>query len=307
MNYYLGVDGGASKTEVVVVDEIGYIAGRGISGPTNLVVTSPEASINNLHIAIARATSSLSLEAKIKGLVLGLAGMDTKQEERTAYEIFSPVISKTVGSDWKIANDSWTGLRSGSDRKNAVVLIAGTGSNCSGKNEHGATATVGAMGFLLSDEGSGYYIGHQMLRAAVQSFDGRGPKTIIEEIVKNEFQVETIRALKRKIYLPLVSKAKVAKMAKLCFEAKESGDQVAEKIISQVIEDLKLMVTTVVKKLDLTDKEFDLVLIGGIINNSYTKKPLIDSLKVIFPKIDIISPEEPPAFGAALMALESYK
>lgn len=159
MKYFLGIDGGASKTQVWCVDENNQVVGKGLSGPTNLSSTNHLDAQRNFQEALTQATSDLPAPVIIEKAVLGLSGFDVPEEQQRAKDVFSPAFMDVQLNAWTIVNDSLIALESGSQNPNALVLISGTGSNCMGRNDHGNMAHVGGMDYLLSDEGSGYAIG----------------------------------------------------------------------------------------------------------------------------------------------------
>ncbi|KKT78663.1 MAG: N-acetylglucosamine kinase [Parcubacteria group bacterium GW2011_GWF2_44_8] len=200
MPFVLGIDGGASKTEVWCANDSGEVVGKGLTGPTNLAATERSAARSNLKIAVEQALNALEY-SQIESVVMGLSGFDTPDEQVVARNVFSPVFDEINAVKRSIINDSLIALESGTDRSDAIVLISGTGSNCLGRSSMGKVAHVGGLDFLLSDEGSGYQIGLQVLKAVVQSSDGRGEKTILEQLVLDQFTVAEISGLKTRLYL----------------------------------------------------------------------------------------------------------
>jgi len=196
--YFLAVDGGGTKTDVICADENGNVVGRGVSGPTNLTSTSVGAASFNLIEAIRQAIELLP-ESDRTGfpiLVMGLAGIDSQNEYDQAYEIFNRAIAHYKIEKFILMNDSVIALKNGTDSNNAVILVSGTGSICYGINDKNQSAKTSGMDYLLADQGSGYDIGRHILREAVKSYDGRCSKSILEELVCDHFKIETVADLK---------------------------------------------------------------------------------------------------------------
>lgn len=303
MKYFLGIDGGASKTEVWCADENGSIVGKGLSGPTNLSSANYVDAQKNLQEAVNFAIENLAEPRFFEKAVLGLSGFDTPEEQQLARDIFTPVFSEINLGSWTIVNDSLIALISGMQSQNGIVLISGTGSNCMGKNQEGQVAHVGGMDFLLSDEGSGYDIGRKILRHAVRSFDGRDVKTVLEEKVCQHFQISSINQLKSKIYNPMISKKDVALLASLALDAIKEGDETSSRIVTEAVSDMFNMVSTVMNKLGLSDKNFDLVLVGGLIAREEIHTSLVNKIREVNQQVNIVLPENPPVFGAIKMAM----
>lgn len=302
MKYFLGIDGGASKTQIWCSDENDQIVGKGLSGPTNLSATNHLEAQQNFQEALTQAISGITEPLIIEKAVLGLSGFDTPDEQQRAKDVFSPAFMDVQLNSWTIVNDTLIALESGSQNPDAIVLISGTGSNCMGRNAQGKLAHVGGMDYLLSDEGSGYAIGREVLRSAVRSYDGRGEKTGLEEAVKEHFSIGSVLDLKSKVYNPLLPKHQVAKLASLCLNLAEKGDARAVRIVEDTLHDLFIMAKTVMEKLELQNSPFDLVLVGGLIKKAAISTVLEERLHSIHPQIHVILPEVPPVMGALIMA-----
>ena len=205
-----------------------------------------------------------------------------------------------------MVNDIVIALESGTDNPNAVALISGTGSNCYGRNAQGQEAKTGGMDYILTDQGSGFYIGSAMLREVVKSFDDRGPKTTLEKMICEYFHLASVADLKTVVYNPTLSKAEIADLALMCFQALEQKDVVAQTIIDLAIEELTLMAVTVINKLNMGGEPLDLVLAGGVTKNQYFKAKLSEKILTQYSQIKIVVPEKEPVFGALKMAQKAH-
>jgi len=305
MNYYLAVDGGGTKTQVLCADENGEIVGEGLSGPTSLTVVNSGAAGFALREAIRQATENLPPGFVVTRLVMGLAGLDTPEEISIAESLFKQVISDIQVRDFVLINDILIALRAASDKQDAITLIAGTGSNCFGINSLGESAKTGGLDFLLSDEGSGYAIGAEVLKAAAMSFDGRGAKTSLEQLTNDYFETASIPEVKHHIYNPVLTKMQIAGLAKLAFDALEEGDGVARQIVDKAADDLFLMAKVVIEKLKLNNKQSDCVFSGKVLLSDYLKNKLKEKINQTYPNIQVLIPADEPVYGALKIALSS--
>jgi N-acetylglucosamine kinase-like BadF-type ATPase len=305
MKYVLAVDGGGTKTQVWCADQTGQIIGEGFSGPTSLTATSVGAASFNLREAIRQAMEKIGSDSEVACMVMGLAGMDTPPEEANALKVFQQEGLKDIKiNQFVLVNDSLIGLESGTDKSNALVLISGTGSNCLGRNEEGHTAKTSGMDYILTDQGSGYEIGLMVLKEAVKSFDGRGPKTSLENLVCEYFHIQSVNELKAPTYNPALTKPEVADLARLCVQAYDSGDQVAKNIFDHAITELNLMVRTVAQKLNMTDRDLDIVLAGSVTKNSYVQEGIRKHVAEYCANSHLVIPTKEPVFGALKMSLK---
>ncbi|PIY80185.1 MAG: hypothetical protein COY80_04120 [Candidatus Pacebacteria bacterium CG_4_10_14_0_8_um_filter_42_14] len=307
MKYVIAVDGGGTKTNVLCADENGTVVGTGLSGPTNLTSTSVGAASFNLREVIRQATQALPPETTYDQLVMGLAGMDSEEERQLAENMFSEVFSQFSVTNFTLVNDAIIALENGSDQPNAIIIISGTGSNCYGKNSAGITARTGGMDFLLTDQGSGYAIGRQVLREAVKSHDGRRSKSILEEMVLQHFKITSISQLKHKVYNPLLSKVEIGGLARICTAAYAQNDQAAHEIIHKAVADLFLMLKTLIEKLELEDQNFDCIFAGAVVQLPVIKDPLVEELTRTYSGLNLVFPENPPVNGALKMALAKLR
>ncbi len=309
MQYLIGVDAGGTKTQARCVDETGVIVGEGLSGPASLTVMSAGAASFNVREAIRQAiepATSSGNEMVISRVAMGLAGMDTPPEEEMAKQVFGQVLAQFNIQDFVLVNDIVIALESGTTAADAIALISGTGSNCFGRNAAGLTAKTGGMDSLLTDQGSGYAIGRGVLRRVVKSFDGRAPRTILEELVCQHFRITTIAELKPKVTTPPLNKTEIAELAQVCLRGFDQGDQVARHILDDAIDELVLMATTVLTKLDLLGKATDCVLAGSITKIAYIQEQLKIRLSEKCPQLRVIIPDQPPVSGAVKLAQLGY-
>jgi N-acetylglucosamine kinase-like BadF-type ATPase len=307
--YFLAVDGGGTKTDVVCANENGDVIGRGVSGPTNITTTSVGAASFNLIEAIRQSIESLPIEEAELGekefpiLVMGLAGLDSSKEYEEAYKVFSQAIAHYNIKKLILVNDSLIALENGSNKPNAVILISGTGSNCFGRNEAGQTAKTSGVGFLLADQGSGYAVGRRVLREAVKSYDGRTEKSLLEGLVCEYFKISSIGELKNEVYNPLLTKVEVANLSYLCSKAYEQGDNIARDIFEKTVNEIITMVSTVVDKLELADKDFDCVFSGAVTQIPFIKESVSAILQEKYTHVAPVFPGGDPVFGALKIAM----
>ena len=304
MNYFLAVDGGGTSTKIALADEAGKILYQVETGPASLTATSVGAASFNLKEAIRQVTEKLTPPWQVSKMVMGLAGLDTAEEEKLAYQVFGEVVKQFPITNFVLINNVKIALIAGTNNFNALAIIASTGSNCYGHNYEGREHWVGGMDFLLTDQGSGYAIGREVLRSAVKSFDLRGEKTVLENKVLEHFKISSMKQLKNVVYNPLLSKPEVADLALLAFAGLETGDRVSQKILDHAIEELFLMAETVIGQLNLLTKNADCVLVGKVVTNPYIRQNLEKKLKTLGSELNIIVSEGNSVAGALKLAME---
>ena len=307
LEYFIGVDGGGTKTDAIATDLDGKTLATANTGPTSLTATNLGMASFNLLEAIRQLTAELPADAHCKAVSIGLAGLDTEAEKTNASKIFGEALTRFPHDTLIVVNDIQPVLAAGTTNPDAIALISGTGSQCFGYTADGKTARTSGMDFLLTDQGSGYEIGRSVLRAAALSFDGRIEKSVLETLVLQHFEVTTYEELKAKIYAPLLSKAEVAELSKECVKAYESGDLQAKTILMEVVDDLELMVQAVVRRLELTQKPVEMVCSGSIVKLPMIFEPLKQRLSLQYPQLSISFLARPPAYGSVLIAQRELK
>ncbi|OFW64875.1 MAG: hypothetical protein A2Z35_04285 [Actinobacteria bacterium RBG_19FT_COMBO_36_27] len=144
------------------------------------------------------------------------------------------------------------------------MIICGTGSNCYGMNESGKEAKATGWDYILGDEGSGYEIGRKALKAIMKAYDGRGKETLLTKTILESLNIKDISHYIIWAYEGGYSKEKIASMAKTVCKTAKLSDDVSIKILEEEAQEAFVSVITVVKNLDLVDKNFDLVLVGKL-------------------------------------------
>ena len=198
MKYFLGVDGGASKTAALVTDENSTPLGRGLAGGSNHLRVGIEQATRNIERAVNIALVEAGVAIReIDYAYCGIAGSDhIEHHERVveALRVFFPRGNFVVDNDARIALTGAVGFGSG------IVVIAGTGSVAFGRNESGGEARAGGWGPKIGDEGSGYAIARDGLTAIVRAYDGRGPATKMTDLLCFQFAMCDPGDLPRFVY-----------------------------------------------------------------------------------------------------------
>ncbi|TET15106.1 MAG: hypothetical protein E3J77_02850 [Actinobacteria bacterium] len=312
MNYILGVDGGGSKTTVQIADTSGKVISQAVSGSSSYKSVGINRAIGNLNTAVFDAVKKLKVTRDIYFIssCFGFAGNDAGEDSKTYRKIvFNDKLNSYLNPKGTIiCNDTRIGLESGSESKNKIIIIAGAGSNCFGINEDGKQAGASGWDFILADEGSGYSVGLKALKAIVKAYDGRGEKTLLSKTILEELNLNEIPDLVKWAYGGLFPKDKISALAETVSNTAKMGDKVSIDILAEEAEEAVISVTTVANKLGFKDKDFDLVLVGGLFKcEEYFKNILINRLRENFPKIKSMSLVGNPAGGAVKMAIERLK
>jgi N-acetylglucosamine kinase-like BadF-type ATPase len=308
---FLGVDGGASKIAVVVMDEGGHVLLEETTAlGANYQALDVATVVENLEVAVQSAVQQVGLRpAMFDYSVFGLAGCNFDSDHHVLTEALrKSALSSIVSGGFAVVNDSQVALRAGTKDGIGVVLIAGTGSNCFGRDEKGNTAQAGGWNHLLSDEGSGYDIGLRTLQAVMHSLDGRSGETALTAAVFKFLGVDSLESLYREVYANFASKSQIASLAKITVEVAERRDAEAQDILNHSVNELLLMVDAVLQRLAWRDSAVPVVAVGSVIGSrNYVRQRFQVELLRIAPRARLVLPKASSAEGAAMMALEARR
>jgi len=257
-SFYLGVDGGGSKTIAVIVDAQGREQGCGRAGGANYGAIGLQEAIAHIQTAIAAAVEMAGCAVPLRAAWLGLAGVDCPED----IILLLPHL-EFIAATLHLTGDAELVL-SALDDAVGVALIAGTGSIALGRDAHGTIRRAGGWGHILGDEGSGYAVGRAALQAAVRAADGRGKPTLLLERILNVWQLKTPGDLLHLVNLQH-GPAKIAELSPLVFTAASEGDASAAMIVQQAANELARAAIAVCKRLDFADLPISLALGGGLL------------------------------------------
>jgi len=306
-NYVIGVDGGGTKTISALADLNLKILKIAKTGPSNLRNVGIEEAVLNISKAILKVIKGIK-EKNILSIFIALAAVEEEfksEKEKIKREIFkNPKISKALRGDIEIVSDQIAAFRAGTDEKDGLVLIAGTGSVCHGRRGKKEVKT-GGWGWA-NDEGSGFWAGQKGYQAIFKDLDGRGPKTKITKLVFKEWKLKNKEDLMKKIY-GKDSIRNISLISKTVDKASQMGDKVARKILEEAGEELSILAISVIKRLNFHNKKFPLVLIGAMFKSKIILNKLKKEIKKLAPRTEFIFPKEEPVIGAIKLAIENLK
>jgi len=306
-NYVIGVDGGGTKTISALADLNLKILKIAKTGPSNLRNVGIEEAVLNISKAILKVIKGIK-EKNILSIFIALAAVEEEfksEKEKIKREILkNPKISKALRGDIEIVSDQIAAFRAGTDEKDGLVLIAGTGSVCHGRRGKKEVKT-GGWGWA-NDEGSGFWAGQKGYQAIFKDLDGRGPKTKITKSLFKEWKLKNKEDLMKKIY-GKDSIRNISLISKTVDKASQMGDKVARKILEEAGEELSILAISVIKRLNFHNKKFPLVLIGAMFKSKIILNKLKKEIKKLAPRTEFIFPKEEPVIGAIKLAIENLK
>ncbi len=293
----LGVDSGGTKTVCQLADEDGRVLAE-VRGPSahlpSLGASGVQAVLGEL---IGRALAGHA--TRPAAICLGMSGVDQPREAETIRRVLA-----SLGQNGQalVVNDALIALEAGAPGQPGLVVVAGTGSIAYGRDAANRAARTGGWGYVLADEGSGFWLGRQALRAVVRADDRRGPPTALTPRELAHYGVARPKDLAREVYHGGVKPSAIAKLAAHVEAAAAEGDAVALHILEVAAAELALMAESVIRQLDLL--QGPVVLAGGIFRAAPRLAAGLETeLARRAPQAPVRVLDVEPAHGAVLLAL----
>lgn len=296
MTLYMGVDGGGSALRVVIVDEQMTILSESQHATANPNVVGRQESAYRIQYTMRDALARARLAPQdITALGIGIAGTATSNYQDWLSGVVQDVLPKSqhaLSSDMEIALVGAHGERRG------ILVLSGTGSVALGINDSGQKVQVGGWGYLLGDEGSGYWLGHQTLQYITRAADGRENGTSLTKRVLSELALATPQDVIAWLYnVSLPRTRDIAALAPLVLQAAEEGIEPAVSLVERGAHSLALLCQTVQKRLGM--KQARIAYAGGLLN---ALNPLSRRLCALLDLSMLPEVKHPPVIGAALLA-----
>ena len=309
MSYILGIDGGGSKTVCILINNKREILGRGEAGSSNYQSVGIEAAKFSIESAINQAIIQNN-NIKIDAICLGLAGVGRLRDIEVVENIVREIsVTRNIKSEnIIISHDAFIGLVGGVGHDMGIVVSAGTGSIVFGRNHRGETKRVGGWGYILGDEGGAYQIAVAGMQSALKAYDGRGSYTSLVEDFKGHFGLTNIEELIEIVYRKGLNVKEIAALAPIVDNAAFLGDEVANQIIDNAVDELVKATSVVIDEI-FVEREFLEVVTTGSVWKGKSKiwERFVSCINRDFANVNVIFPRFEPVYGAGLLGLRSLE
>jgi len=296
MKLVAGVDAGQSSTTAVVVDERGYVRGRGKAGPADHVDEPPGsrkcAAACAAAVAGALEAAGLPAGSALEAVRIGLSGYDARFDGR---------VPEFAARSVRLVHDAPVALAGAVQTRPAVVAIAGTGSVAYGEDPAGNAVRVGGWGYLFGDEGSALAVARDALAHAMAA-DDRGEKTALGEAALAFFDRRTLRELATEALQGRIGRASVAAFARVVHDAARLHEPDAVAIVDRAAAALAALAAVAIERLGLEGKPVAVAFAGGAFRSEAFSARARERLAAFAPNAQAVAPRYDPAIGAALLA-----
>ena len=302
MRFVLGVDGGGTKTDCVLLDESGKMVSRAQAGPSNPLRVGFGAAIGAVRDAARRAVAdagnAIAHGSMASAICAGLAGAGPAE---SAEKLRVLLAAEFPEAKIQLCTDLDLALAAAGDGP-AIVLLAGTGSFAVGRNAAGETARAGGYGSQIGDEGSAYDIGRRAVLAAMHENDRTGSDSPLGQRLLRELGCANWSDVK--VRAQAASDEVFPRLFSVVASLAESGDSAAQGILRAAAFDLALLVDNLAERLKLRGTEFYLAKTGGMMGRSkFLEAQLDERLHGAFSCAKLGHLRMPPAEAAARIAL----
>lgn len=330
MQFFLGIDGGGSRTTAWLAEERGKVLGKAVAGPSNPLKVGFEACQREILRAAKgavaavydrRIKSALSRRRKsaavadrekssavidrrykkpfaLEAVVLGLAGTDRPPVHHRISRWLKnaiPARRHLLTSDAAIALGAAIGNSPG------ISVISGTGSIALARDERGQVMRAGGWGTLYDDAGSGYDLGRRAIVAALYDYDGRGPRT---QLLGRVCAALGLKDITEVILKPLTPRA-IAALFPVVLEAARCKDGVARRLCSEAGRDLAELALALIRRLGGSRRTLPVVCSGGVFRSSPAiRRSFSSHLRQSAPNVRTLLLRRPPVEGALALARE---
>ena len=310
MAYYLGIDGGGSKTTCVVGDESSILATVTV-GASNITRVGEAGAREVLQQAIREACRAAGTNPQqVLRACIGAAGAGRSEIAATVRKIVREVVSGEI----EVVGDMEIALAAAFGAGPGVIVIAGTGSIAFGRDPQGRTARAGGWGFAVSDEGSAHWIGRAAVSAALRAADQAGEERAEDDPewpaarlfceLKTAWSVNSLEQLARKAN----SDGDFAVLFPAVLAAAEAGDAVARRVNAQAAGELAQLAGIVLCRLFPLQRSAALsavpmAMAGGVFRHAAMIRELFyNEVRAANPEVVLNSEVVDPVQGALQMA-----
>lgn len=293
MAYYLGIDGGGTRTVAAVSDEKGNILCKVESGTINFYSAFMETVRENLSYIVKQIQWELG-KITFDGVFIGCSALDWEADEETIHKMCDGIIeANKIGMN----SDAYVALRASECK---AVAICGTGSMAIGETDDGEIIVKGGWGHIIGDEGSAYQVAIEAIRHCCYLYDCGAADEILFAAL-DYFKVSSVKDIIDVIYPKFDGKDFIAGFCKIISELAENGDENARRLIKSEAENFANY--TVKLLLDDTDNFSSLAVYGGMFKRCYGfYEAFCDALIGDYPDLHIRLLETPPEEGALKLA-----
>ena len=304
--YIIGIDGGASKTRGILMNEKGETLATAFNKGTNLVVYGETAAERIIHIINDLCKGAKISFDLVDAIGLGLAGA-SNQDGRDL--VLRKLDALNLSKRTLIANDAEAAYEINCPGEFGILVTVGTGIICLSRDNQGKTIRVAGLGHDEGDIGSGYWMGKQaIINLSLNESSVIGDiyleeimKIFLQSIDEDDFQIalENIQKSEDSVQI-------IAQLAEPLIQLAESGNNVALSVVQEATHAVANYIISLTEELHYSKNNIVLAGNGSVIRNDYFRSSINDELRFQFSDIKWTFSTISPAYGSGLLAAKLY-
>ncbi len=298
--YYMGIDGGGTKTRYMIANEHLTILSDHEGETIHIHQIGADCLERRLLEQIQHACKQASIEMKELSFVfLGVPGYGESQEDMLVIDDIADRVLE--GISYKVDNDGVVGWVAGCGCRPGINIVAGTGSIANGRNEAGLSLRCGGWGPNIDDDGSAYWLGLRVINEYTKQKDGRHEVTPLVDILESAYNITYLYEIVDIIFNRFqLSRTELAKFSSLGAEAAKKGCPYCIALFKQAAIELASHIKTLAHQLNLTE-HFLVSYTGGVFKaGDLILTSLVEELKDF--NCSVQAPCLEPCKGAVLLA-----
>lgn len=299
--FYLGIDGGGTKTRCTLGDESSVRASSTVGG-SNVIRLGEAQAREALQAAVRQACSAANVSPdQIRSVCIGAAGAARPEIAAKIRSILAEVTPASV----EVVGDMVIALEAAFGAGPGVIAIAGTGSIVWGRDAAGRTARAGGWGFAISDEGSGHWIGRRAVSAILHARDD-DESTALTDLVLREWNLASLDELVQKANA--LPPPDFPRLFPLALRAVETNDRIAQVLLVEAATHLSNLTSTVIRRLAPQPPYVPVAITGSVFRQSNdVRKVFYNTLQAAFPGLEIRPNPAVPVEGALARARRGHE
>jgi len=300
MAYYLGIDGGGTKTRCVLGDE-SNVLGSAVSGGSNVVRLGEARAREALHAAIRQASSEAKIPLqRIDGVCIGASGAGRPEIAAKVRAMVAELDPQLSPARIQVVGDTVIAMEAAFGAGPGVIAIAGTGSIAFGRGADGLTARAGGWGFAISDEGSGQWIGRQAVAAIVRARDQQ-QETRLSTRILEAWKLADFDALIQ--FANSTPPPEFPRLFAVVLHAAEEGDSLARELLNGAGRELAGLAAMVLRRVAASPPYVPVAKTGSVFRQSAeVRQAFYNRLSGDFPGIQVRGDFVEPVLGALALA-----
>ncbi|MFZ3341579.1 MAG: BadF/BadG/BcrA/BcrD ATPase family protein [Terriglobales bacterium] len=299
MGFYLGLDGGGTKTRCVLGNETTVLA-TAVSGGSNVVRLGEAQARESLHTVIRQVCAVAKISAdQIDAACIGAAGAARPEIAEKIRRILAEVDPQFT-ANIEAVGDTEVALEAAFGKGPGVIAIAGTGSIVYGRDASAHTARAGGWGFAISDEGSGHWIGRHAISSLLRARD-QGRETKLTAQILEAWHLDHIDALIRRANA--TPPPEFPRLFPIVVQAAAGGDALAGELLSRAGSELGALAGIVLRRIAPVPPYVPVAMTGSVFRQSEDVRMVFyHELEKSFPEIKLRDDFVDPAQGALTRA-----